>query len=208
MINNKDDLEYYIVSDMKSMGIYPLTLRDKLMGLLVPNRYQLQIKLRKLEYKQSIANQGIINRIIYHINAKQFERYCLRMGCEIPVGVFGPGLCINHTGGIVVNGNAKIGSNCRINAGVNIGGFGRFNESHTNTAPTIGNNAYIGPGAKIFGNIVIGDNVAIGANAVVLKDVPDNSTVVGVPGRIIVGKGSFDMLLYGDERHVPASLKA
>ena len=69
--------------------------------------------------------------------------------------------------------------------------------------PIIGNNCYIGPGAKIFGGISIGNNVAIGANAVVFKDIPDNSTVVGVPGRILPNKGSRDMMIYGDESVKP-----
>ena len=140
---------------------------------------------------------------------KRFEAFCQKLGCEVPTGVFGPGLCINHSQDVIINGFAKIGSNCRINAGVNIGSFGRYNQDITdsdqtnNNAPIIGDNCYIGPGAKIFGAIRIGDNVAIGANAVVLKDVPDNATVVGVPGRVIPNKGSFNMMIYGDEKKAP-----
>lgn len=90
---------------------------------------------------------------------------------------FGPGLCIGHYGTLVVNKDARIGKNCRIHVCVNIGGSPAG-------VPKIGNNVYIGPGAKIFGNITIGNNVTIGANAVVNKSFPDNVTIAGVPAKI------------------------
>lgn len=123
---------------------------------------------------------------------------------------------------VIINGLAKVGSNCRINAGVNIGSFGRFEnskdlekrqdqeegQSHNweqsgFSVPVIGNNVYIGSGTKIFGGLTIGNNVAIGANAVVLQDVPDNATVVGVLGKVLRNKGSKNMMIYGDESVVP-----
>lgn len=205
MIESKRELKYYIECDLKSLGEYPLSFRKKIEGLIIPTRYNLQIKLRKLEYQKGKNKKSLISRVILTIHSKRYEKYCQRLGCEIPVGVFGPGLCINHTEGVVVTGNARIGSNCRINAGVNIGEFGRFNTpEHSTNAPVIGNNVYIGPGAKLFGAIRIGDNVAIGANAVVNKDVPSGATVVGIPGRNIENKGSFDIVIYGDERFTPS----
>ena len=83
--------------------------------------------------------------------------------------------------GIVISHNAKIGSNCTIFHQVTIG-------EGNGGAPTIGNNVLIGAGAKIIGGIKIGDNVKIGAGCVVSKDVPDNSTVVSAPNRIIRGE--------------------
>lgn len=149
-----------------------------------------------------------LGRVLLMFLYKRFESYCMKLGCEIPAGSFGPGLCLNHTHDVVVNGYTKIGSNCRINAGVNIGAFGKFgtaeDSSNNHNAPVIGDNVYIGPGAKIFGPITIGNNVAIGANAVVNKDVPENATVVGIPGRILENKGSFNMIVYGDESKRPA----
>ncbi len=181
MISSKQELNYYIECDLKSLGLFPLTLRKKVGGVLIPSRWKLQIKLRKLEYLSTKARNTPFTNI-----------------------VFGPGLCINHPGGVVVTGNARVGSNCRINAGVNIGEFGKFNDSTQGpNAPMIGNNVYIGPGAKIFGAITIGDNVAIGANAVVNKNVPSGSTVVGVPGRNLENKGSFNLIIYGDEKFKP-----
>src|SRR5699024_2703000 len=106
-----------------------------------------------------------------------------KLGFSIPFNVFGPGLNIAHYGSIVVNGNARVGQNCRMHSATNIG-------ETRGKSPTIGDNCYIGPGAVISGDIKIGNNVAIGANAVVLKDVPSNVTVAGIPAKIISNKGS------------------
>ena len=101
----------------------------------------------------------------------------IELPCEVEIG---HNFIIDHAGGIVVSGFAKIGDNCRIRNGVVIG-LARVDDP---CAPTIGNNVDIGAGAKILGRISIGDNVAIGANAVVLKDIPSNSIAVGVPAVI------------------------
>lgn len=97
--------------------------------------------------------------------------------CEVPVG---RNFVIDHFGGVIVSGYAKFGDNCRIRDGVVVG-LRRVEEK---VAPTIGDNVDIGSGAKLLGPIKIGNNVLIGANAVVLCDVPDNSIAVGVPAAI------------------------
>ena len=103
-------------------------------------------------------------------------------GIEIHPGAkIGNRLFIDHGMGIVIGETTTIGNNCTIYHGVTLGGTGK-NEKKRH--PDIGNNVIIGCGAKILGPIKIGDNVKIGANAVVLKDVPNNSTVVGIPGKI------------------------
>lgn len=99
-----------------------------------------------------------------------------------PNYVFGPGIAIVHSGTIVVSGKARIGKNCRIHVCTNIGNALSHGKDGT---PVIGDNVYIGPGAKIFGPITIGNNVAIGANAVVNKSFPDNCTIAGVPAKKI-----------------------
>jgi serine O-acetyltransferase len=102
-------------------------------------------------------------------------------GIELPCeAVVGSNFVIDHSGGIVVSGYARIGDNCRIRSGVVIG-LRRVEEP---CAPVIGNNVDIGSGAKLLGQIRIGNNVLIGANAVVLHDVPDNSVAAGVPARV------------------------
>ncbi len=93
----------------------------------------------------------------------------------------GPGLYINNFQGLVINPNAVIGRNCSIGHGVIIGTAA----DGTARAPRIGNDVFIGSRAVVIGPITIGDNVRIGANAVVLKDVPSNVTVAGVPAKIV-----------------------
>ena len=104
-------------------------------------------------------------------------------GIEIhPGAVLGKRLFIDHGMGIVIGETATIGENCTIYHNVTLGGTGKDkNKRH----PDIGNNVIIGSGAKILGPIKIGNNVKIGANAVVLKDILENSTVVGIPGNEI-----------------------
>lgn len=103
-------------------------------------------------------------------------------GIEIhPGATIGKGLFIDHGMGVVIGETAMIGDNVTLYQGVTLGGTGKEKGKRH---PTVGNNVVIGAGAKVLGNIRIGDNSYIGSNAVVIKDVPDNSTVVGVPGRI------------------------
>lgn len=128
----------------------------------------------------------------FHKNRKHFIRRCYyslmlnvrgqRLGFSISGNCFGPGLRINHHGCLVVNANAKIGKWCDIHQGVNIGENGCFQDgSFITQVPVLGDFVFIGPGAKIFGGCVIGDNVQIGANAVVNKDVHANCVVCGIP---------------------------
>ncbi|MCM8781952.1 MAG: serine O-acetyltransferase [Candidatus Omnitrophica bacterium] len=120
-------------------------------------------------------------------------------GIEIHPGArIGKGLFIDHGMGVVIGETAVIGDNVLLYQGVTLGGTGlEKGKRH----PTVGNNVVIGGGAKILGNITIGDNSYIGANAVVIKDVPPNSTVVGVPGRITKQDGKkIDIAL--DHIHV------
>ena len=111
------------------------------------------------------------------------ERAKRKTGIEIhPGATIGKNLFIDHGTGIVICETTIIKDNVTIYHGVTLGGRGKDKGKRH---PTIGNNVIIGCGAKILGNINIGDNVKIGANAVVLKDVKNNSTVVGIPGKII-----------------------
>lgn len=110
-----------------------------------------------------------------------------RLGFEVPRGVFGPGLSIAHHGTVTVNGEARVGRNCRLDTQTTIADVrGR--------TPTIGDDVYIGSGARILGGVTIGDGVAVGANAVVVEDVPAGVTVGGVPARVISQRGSRGVL--------------
>jgi serine O-acetyltransferase len=101
----------------------------------------------------------------------------IELPCEVPVG---KGFVIEHSGGIVVSGFARFGDHCRIRNGVVIG----LARTEDPCAPQLGDNVDVGAGAKLLGNIRIGNHVRIGANAVVVTDVPDNSIAVGVPAVI------------------------
>ncbi len=107
-------------------------------------------------------------------------------GIEIhPAAEIGPGFFIDHGMGVVIGETTEIGENCLLYQGVTLGGTGKEKGKRH---PTLGNNVVVGAGAKVLGAIRIGDYVKIGANAVVLRSVPDYSIVVGVPGRVIKRK--------------------
>jgi serine O-acetyltransferase len=96
------------------------------------------------------------------------------------------GFFIDHGNGVVIGETAEIGRGCVLFHQVTLGGTGK---ERGKRHPTLGENVVVGTGAKILGNITIGNNVYVGANSVVLSDVPDNSTVVGVPGRVVMIDG-------------------
>lgn len=104
-------------------------------------------------------------------------------GIEIhPGATIGNGLFIDHGMGVVIGETTIIGDNCTIYQNVTLGGTGKQTGKRH---PTLGNNCFIGAGARVLGNITLGNNVKVGANSVILKDVQDNTTAVGVPARHI-----------------------
>ena len=177
MIENKVDYEFYREQDRIMLGY-----KRKKPRLFTDEIWKFQILLRKLEYYSNCKNYMRLTKAF--INFK-YHKISIKLGLSIPINVFGPGLSIAHWGGIIVNGKAKVGSNCRIQSGVVIGA-----SYNSNNYPVIGNNCYIGAGAKIIGNVTLGDNVSIGANAVVVKDCENNVTLVGVPARVVNRNGS------------------
>ena len=117
----------------------------------------------------------------------RFRCKSIKYGFEIPLNSCAKGLSIAHIGPTIINGGAHIGENCRIHVGVNIGTAAGYGDR----APTIGNNVYIAPGAKIFGKIQIADGIVIGANAVVNKSfTTPNITIAGVPAKQISDRGT------------------
>lgn len=108
-------------------------------------------------------------------------------GIEIHPGAkLGQGLFIDHGMGVIIGETAEVGDNVTIYQGVTLGGTGKEKGKRH---PTIGNNVVISTGAKVLGSLTIGNNVKIGAGSVVLRNVPDNCTVVGVPGKIVRQEG-------------------
>ena len=125
---------------------------------------------------------------LYFIALKRFNHYRFKFGISIPFNTqIGKGFYIGHFGCIVVNPATVIGNNVNISQGVTVGATNRGGKKGV---ATIGNGVYIAPGVKIIGAVSIGNNVAIGANAVVTHDVPDNAVVAGVPARIISMNGA------------------
>ena len=118
-------------------------------------------------------------------------------GIEIhPGATIGRRFFIDHGMGVVIGGTAEIGDDVLLYQGVTLGGTGKEKGKRH---PTVGNHVVIGTGAKVLGNIRIGDHVRIGAGSVVVHPVPDYSTVVGVPGRVVRvrGESSEDVLEHG-----------
>lgn len=184
MITDKASYRHYLKRDLKAHQLDKLSIYNYLwMDCL-----RFQRRLRKIEYLYNKSPKSFFVRSYLFFLQIIHHRMSVRTGLSVPKNVFGPGLCIVHYGTIIVSPKAKIGENCRIHPSTSIGDY--------NGAPTIGNNVYIGPGAKLFGKITIGNNVVIGANSVVNKDVPDNVTVGGIPAKIIVQKSALESDLH------------
>lgn len=176
--------------------------RVKRTGILIKNEIENDIEAVKSRDPASrgkieilITNQGVhailMHRVAHLLDSKN-HRFCAKLvsqlsrfftGIEIhPSAKIGKGLLIDHGAGVVIGETAEIGNNCTIFHGVTLGGRG--NEKGKRH-PTLRDGVFVGAGAKILGNIEIGNNAKIGANAVVLHDVPENATAVGVPARVV-----------------------
>lgn len=162
-------------------------LRAAQEGLLSLGFWALQVyRFGHMRYRFSNRLIRITLGAIHLVLAKLAE-----MLCGVTIGVsakIGRRLTIEHSGAIVIHGNAVIGDDCVIRQGVTVGNR-RLSEPFA--APTLGNRVNVGAGAKILGAVHIGDGAEIGANAVVLQDVPANSIAVGIPARVIRQKAGY-----------------
>ena len=187
MITSKEDLDYYLEADRLALGIdrpSPKFWGDEI--------WKYQMTLRKLEYLINCKGSSLMIRY-YRF---RHHKMGLHLGFAIQPNVFGPGLCIPHPGIIGIHGKARVGKNCHIHDGVVIGTAAGSHDD----VPTIGDNVYIGPGAKIFGNIVIADDIAIGANSVVNRSFQEPGiTIAGAPARKVSEKGSKGLHIRGTE---------
>lgn len=181
MINSRTDYLNYLEQDRKALGLNQPNIKTYLKSLISPNViWKFQKTLRTLEYYSNCRNKGMYKFYCLYLKYK-FKNISLKLGFSIPINVFGPGLSIVHYGTIVINRATKVGENCRIHACVNIGASGGQKE-----APQLGDNVYIAPGAKIYGNISVANNTAIGANAVVNKSFDkENTMIAGIPAKVI-----------------------
>lgn len=189
MIRSKEDYIYYCECDRVSLGVklkHPRFYTDDV--------WRFEILMRQREYVENCHPfPHIINHLIKMILKYRYSRLSIKLGFSIPINVFGPGLCIVHPGTIVVSNGAKIGANCRIHEGVTIGATNKSEK-----AAIIGDNVFIGSGAKIIGEVKISSEVQIAANAVVVKDVISDSgcTVGGIPARVISKNNSSLNIVY------------
>ena len=182
MIKTKEDLLYYLEQDK-------INLKRKDQNK--PNKYDIACKyeiiLRYHEYYFNKEKKNIIDKLKLKHYSKLHAKYTNIYTTSIPINVTGPGLSIAHMGAIYVNSKAKIGKNLRIQSSVVVGGEAK----HPNKLPIIGDNVYIGTGAKILGAVKIADDVAIGANCVVCKDILEAGTTwAGVPAKKISDNNS------------------
>ncbi|MFP4846805.1 serine O-acetyltransferase [Winogradskyella sp. PE311] len=181
MIKSKKDYHNYLSRDKIALGINNNSNSEKIKRLISPNYIWIfQKRMRKLEYYTN-CRSNLLSKVYTLYLKYLYKKISLKLGFSIPINIFGPGLSIVHYGTIVINSRATIGSNCRMHACVNIGASGGQIE-----APILGDNIYIAPGAKIYGNIKICNNTAIGANAVVNKSFEEENTfIAGNPAKKI-----------------------
>lgn len=181
MIKSKKDLRFYLAADKYSLGI---TYSSPKVQDVV---WKYQIYLRKSEYYRNI-NTPLVNKVLSVFYKYKKHKTGLLLGFDIADNVFGAGLRINHYGNIVVSPKAKVGMWCDIHQGVNIGTSN--NIERKSNVPIIADNVWIGPGVKLYGDILIDNSIVIGANAVVNKSFPKNVTIAGVPAKILKSEGT------------------
>jgi len=179
----RDEINSYFDRDPAASGFLQVLLTYSGLHAVIMHRVAHRLLLWKIPFLPRFYSQ--------------LARYLT--GIEIhPAAKIGKRLFIDHGMGVVIGETAVVGDDVLLYQGVTLGGTGREKGKRH---PNIGNNVVVGAGAKILGNITIGDNSYIGANAVVLKDAPANSTVVGVPGRISKQDGKkLDAIL--DHMHI------
>lgn len=191
MIASWADCQAYIRADCRSRGA-PLTLR----GWLLDPVQRFQVLMRLDEWLLNTGQPKLLRLPLL----LWFRRLSVRLGFSMGPNIFGPGLAIVHYGTIVLDPTTRIGKNCRIHVGSHIGGAAYFvdpAEAHLHS-PRVGDNVYIGPGAKLYGPIRIGNNCVIGANAVVTKSFPeDGLTLAGVPAKAIATGGDGSRVIKG-----------
>ena len=186
--NSWKELKYLWYSDLYR---YHGTANKKLAleTLLRDPGFRYTFLMRLCSYLSWRKSNPII-KILFGFTRILLIHYQIKYGITIPYNAnIQCGLYVGHYGGIVVSSEVTIGKNFNISQGVTVG---RRNRGNKKGFPTIGDNVFVGAGAKIIGSVNIGNNVVIGANCVVTRDIPDNAVVVGIPGRVISYKGSQD----------------
>lgn len=176
MIDSKDAYRRYLEQDRIALG----RQKERRPGFFGDEIWKFEILLRKVEYDLN-CRRGLSALVIGKYHKFRFHRLSVKLGFTIPPNVFREGLSIPHYGTIVVHGNVRAGKNCRLQECVTIGAT-----SGSHEAAVIGDNCYFASGAKVIGAVCIADDVAVGAGAVVTKDITEAGTTwAGVPARKI-----------------------
>lgn len=195
-IRSRADYHRYLEADRRALE--QTRRRPRLFGDGV---WRFQRLLRAIEYHEACRRAWYCRpwRTFLYL---RFHLLSVRLGFTIPPHVFGPGLSIAHRGTIVVNSCARVGANCRLHACTNIGSWA----GAAREAPVIGEHVYIGPGAILYGPITIADNIAIGANAVVIASfLEPDITIAGAPARKVRDGGTKRLVPISEVSHTPAA---
>ena len=175
MIKTKADLKEYMLQDKAQLGIgrrFPKPFSDQV--------WRYEIVLRKYEYWLNRKSGSARTKAIRLFYRFLHSRHSAKLGIDIPPNTCGKGLSIAHASCIFINDAAEIGENLRIHEGVTVGASGG------KEAPKIGDCVFLGTGCKVIGGVKIASHCAVGANAVVVKDVLEEGvTVAGVPAKKI-----------------------
>ena len=185
MIRTREDLKFYLQEDAKvnyMEGVSYLKYRLKLFaGSESAHVFRYLKCLRHCEYHCN--NGGVLHKLFYSYYKVKLHRLGFKYNLRIPVNVCGYGITLFHFaggGGCLVNAK-KVGNYCQLQTGLLLGNAHHSEEEK----PIIGDNVKFGPGAKVLGKVIIGDNSFVLANAVVTKDVPANAIVGGIPAKVI-----------------------
>lgn len=181
--NIKSDLARYRITEQRS-SLANIIISP---GVLAGMYYRLGHWIWYAEAKREWLR---LLRPLYIVGKRFVEIYT---GISVsPRAKIGPGLYFNHFGSIII-GASTIGENCNFAHEVTLGIAGRGSKRGL---PVLGDRVFVGPGAKILGSVNIGDDVAVGANAVVTKDLSDRAVAVGIPAKVVSYNGSFDFIIY------------
>lgn len=183
MILSRNDLKRYLSEDAARYNGQIPNLQD---FLLHNEKWYIYHFVRHLRYMEYYLNCYGRKHPLFLWHFFRYKRFSFRLHITIYPNTVGPGLRIYHVGDFIhVGTQCSIGSHCTLLPGVV---FGNKHEQETGDTITVGDNCYFGLGAKIFGTVNIGDNVTIGANSVVTKNIPSNAVAGGIPARILKTK--------------------
>lgn len=176
----KENLKEFLLADKARYGSNP----PKFIDWIVNNEgWYLYKLIRHIRYQEYHKGKRGWHKLAFWYHWYRYKQLSLKLHITIYPNTIDGGLRIYHSGGFThVGPNCHIGKNCTLLPGVV---FGNKTEEEGKDMAIVGDNCYFGLDAKIFGPVTIGNNVTVGANAVVTKDIPDNAVVAGVPAKII-----------------------